>query len=191
MAKASSKSKAIKLAAPVEKIIRKRLGDNVYGVNDESLPQVVGIHLRKMNATLAAAESCTGGLFSALITDIAGSSDYFLGGVVAYSNAVKMEKLNIDRAALEKYGAVSPEICRAMAVNVRHIFNATYGVAITGIAGSDGGSKNKPVGFIYIAVSGPKRTFVIKNLFLGDRLTNRRSAALRALDLLRLELIKE
>lgn len=189
MAKAASKPKAARLANAIEKKIRGRFGLTVFGLNEESLATVVNKLLRQKKQTLSAAESCTGGLLSSLLTDIPGSSDIYAGGVVAYSDEVKRSKLHLDAKLLNKYGAVSRETAKAMAENVRKLFKTTYGISITGVAGPGGGSKEKPVGLVHIAIAGPKKTTTVKNLFLGDRLTNRRSAALRALDLLRRELL--
>ncbi|OGW82550.1 MAG: competence/damage-inducible protein A [Omnitrophica bacterium RIFCSPHIGHO2_02_FULL_51_18] len=188
MAKAPSKPKAMKLADRMERTIRKRLKEKVFGVNRESLSVVVGNLLRKRKATLAAAESCTGGLFSNFVTDTAGSSVYFAGGIVAYSNRIKQSALKVNGASLRKLGAVSAPVAREMAKNVKLLFQTDFGVGITGIAGPGGGSAKKPAGLVYIAITGPRRTRVTKNLFLGDRATIKKSAALKALDLLRLEL---
>lgn len=188
MVKAASRVKALRLAAKLERTIRARFKEKVYGVNHDSLASVTGQILRNKKRSLASAESCTGGLFSSLVTDIPGSSDYFKGGVITYSNEVKKSLLGVDDNTLKRAGAVSRQTALQMARKVRKILKSSYGVAITGIAGPDGGSLKKPAGLVFIAVSGPERTVVSKNLFLGDRAVIKLSAALKALDVLRLEL---
>lgn len=189
MAKAASRARAVRKIGLIEKKIRRRLGRFVYETGDRTLAHVVGDLLRKKRATLAAAESCTGGLFSNFVTDVSGSSDYFLGGLVTYSNKIKRSTLGIREDFLRRHGAVSAEVAREMAQRLRRLFHATYGVSITGIAGPSGGSRRKPVGLVYTAVAGPKRTVVLKNLFLGERAVIKKSSAFRALDMLRLELM--
>ncbi len=190
MAKAASRPTALRRAGRIETIIRRRLKRSVFGVNEESLAGVIGKMLRKNKSTLSVAESCTGGLFSSTLTDIPGSSDYFMGGLIAYSDEIKRSALGVDERLLLKYGAVSGTVARAMAKNVKRVFKTHFGVGITGIAGPGGGSAKKPVGLVYIAVAGPKRVFAVKNLFVGDRATLKKSAVLKALDLVRLELLK-
>lgn len=141
--------------------------------------------------TLAAAESCTGGLLSAMITDVSGSSEYFLGGVVAYGNDVKRSILGVKASTLKRYGAVSGPTAMEMAAGVRKALKADIGVSITGIAGPTGGSAKKPVGTVYMAVSagdGKKRglgkTLVRKFLFKGNRVSIKRQSAAAALNML-------
>ena len=149
----------------------------------------VGEILRKRGLTLAVAESCTGGLLSSLITDVPGSSDYFRGGVVAYSNEVKERVLGVPRKILETVGAVSPECARAMAEGVRRLTNADLALATTGIAGPTGGTPQKPVGLVYVALAHPDGTEVREHRFAGTRRGNKYSAAHGALELL-LEFLK-
>ena len=144
----------------------------------------VGEILRKRGLTLAVAESCTGGLLSSLITDVPGSSDYFRGGVVAYSNEVKERVLGVPREILETVGAVSPECARAMAEGVRRLLNADLALATTGIAGPTGGTPTKPVGLVYIALAHPGGIEVREHRFVGSRRGNKCSAAHGALELL-------
>ena len=144
----------------------------------------VGEVLRKRGLTLAVAESCTGGLLSSLITDVPGSSDYFRGGVVAYSNEVKERVLGVPREILETVGAVSPECARAMAEGVRRLLNADLALATTGIAGPTGGTPTKPVGLVYIALAHPSGVEVREHRFVGARRGNKHSAAHGALELL-------
>ncbi|MGY4706759.1 CinA family protein [Candidatus Bipolaricaulota sp. J31] len=145
----------------------------------------VGELLRENGLTLAVAESCTGGLVSSLITDVPGSSDYFLGGVVAYSNEVKEKVLGVPRNILESVGAVSAECARAMAEGVRRLMGADIGLATTGIAGPTGGTPTKPVGLVYIALSHPEGTLVREFRLTGSRRGNKHSAAHEVLTLLR------
>ena len=155
-----------------------------------TLSSSLGKLLLKNKQTLAVAESCTGGLLSHWITETPGSSNYFIGGIISYSNTVKHEQLGIDRAVIKKQGAVSPQVATLMAKNVRQLLKADYGIGITGIAGPDGGSKLKPVGLIYIAVAGKRKIFCKKFQFFGTRSEIKSRAAHKALDLLKLELLK-
>ncbi len=189
MAKFTSRQQAEKEVTRVEKIIRKKLGRYVYGVGEETLASAVGKLLRQKKMTLSAAESCTGGLFSSLITDVPGSSDYFLGGVVAYHNKIKMSQLNIPETLLKKYGAVSPQVASQMARNVKKIFRSAIGIGITGIAGPSGGTPQKPVGLVYAAVSTPKKTILRQLNLRGSRSEIRNRAAHEVLNTLRLFLL--
>jgi nicotinamide-nucleotide amidase len=190
MSKASGKAGALRGAARLEALIRKKFGSAVYGVDGETLQSAVGKLLKKRGRTIAAAESCTGGRLSSLLTEVPGSSDYFLGGVIAYHNRVKRDLLSVRQDILEKRGAVSEETAKAMAKSVRVKFKADFGVAITGIAGPSGGTQRKPVGLVYTAVAGPKRTRVFHKIHFGARRDIQESAARNALNLLRLELLK-
>lgn len=134
--------------------------------------------------TLATAESCTGGLIAKLITDVAGSSGYFRGGVVSYSNAVKTDLLGVPEEQLAAHGAVSAQVARAMAVGVLHRTGADFAVAVTGISGPGGGSAAKPVGLTYVAVAGMDAAEVRRYLWSGDRSANREATARAALELL-------
>ena len=118
---------------------------------------------------MAVAESCTGGLLSSRITDIRGSSDYFVGSIVSYSNETKTNVLNVNPETIEKYGAVSEQTALEMAVNVKNILKSDIGISITGIAGPDGGCEEKPVGLVYIGYSDSKQTFAVRNQFPGKR----------------------
>jgi len=162
----------------------------IYGYDDELLEQVIGRLLIEKNASLSTAESCTGGYIAHLITSIAGSSAYFKGSMVAYDNQVKEKQLEISATLLEKHGAVSREVVEQMAVGVRQKLNTTYALATSGIAGPDGGTAEKPVGTIWIALAGPD--FVNSKLFhfREHRGRNIRRSALTALEILRQELIR-
>ncbi|MGB2907125.1 MAG: competence/damage-inducible protein A [Candidatus Aminicenantaceae bacterium] len=173
-----------KLMRPVDAMIE-RLGEDVFTVRDEELEDVIGNLLSKEGATLAVAESCTGGLLGHRITNVSGSSAYFLEGVQSYSNEAKIRLLGVPPSFLKNHGAVSPEVAAAMADNIRAGSGATYGLSITGIAGPTGGSKIKPVGLVYISLAGPDETQTEKNLFLGDRITVKQRASQSALDMLR------
>ncbi len=141
----------------------------------------LGEILRGRGMTLAVAESCTGGLLAHMVTDVPGSSDYFLGGVVAYANSVKREVLGVREETLDKYGAVSAETAREMAAGVRRLLGADVAVGITGIAGPGGGTPEKPVGLVYIGMSTPDGEMVERHEWDGDRWENKASSAERAL----------
>lgn len=165
------------------------LGDTVYSQKDDSLEKVVGDLLRARNATVATAESCTGGLLAGRLTEVAGSSDYFISGVVSYANEAKMDLLGVPRELIETHGAVSEEVAAAMARGVRERANTTYGIGITGIAGPGGGSAEKPVGLVYLALADAQTSQVRKLMFPGDRQFIRTLSVNAALDLLRRSLL--
>jgi PncC family amidohydrolase len=129
----------------------------------------LGQRLAAASATVAVAESCTGGLIAHRLTNVPGSSVYFMGGVVAYADAAKSALLGVPAAIIEEHGAVSESVARRMAEGVRGRFNAVFGVGTTGIAGPGGGTMDKPVGLVYIALAGPRETVVHRMLFEGDR----------------------
>jgi nicotinamide-nucleotide amidase len=170
---------------PVVAEVLSRLGDVVYGLDGESLEATVLSLLRSRGETLAVAESCTGGLFGARVTSVPGSSDVFLGGVVSYSNALKESLLGVSRATLEVHGAVSEECAREMAAGACARTGASWGVSVTGIAGPDGGTDEKPVGLVFIGVHGPDGTTVERNVFPGGREAVRARSATWALGMLR------
>ncbi|MCS7239909.1 MAG: CinA family protein [Candidatus Bipolaricaulota bacterium] len=144
----------------------------------------VGELLRARGLTLAVAESCTGGLLGMRLTEVPGASDYFRGGLIAYSNAVKQELLGVPGEVLAKHGAVSPECARAMAEGARRLFRVDLALAITGIAGPTGGTPEKPVGLVYIALAHPQGVVVERHDFRGSRQGVRWSASEAALALL-------
>jgi len=185
MVKSDSRKEALLKARRVEKKIRKRLGRHVYGVDEETLSSAVGKLLKAKRKTLAAAESCTGGLLSSRLTDVPRSSDYFLGSLVAYHNRIKVAHLDIPPGLLKKYGAVSAPVAKKMAQNIRKKYAADIGIGITGIAGPSGGSRLKPVGLVYIALSTKNKTFCRKKIFLGARHEIKSRAADEALNILR------
>lgn len=125
--------------------------------------------LLAQNQTLTTAESCTGGLIGKRLTDLPGSSAWYLGGIIAYSNEFKQRLLNVPEEILEAHGAVSPETAHTMAAHARKAAKADFAIAVTGIAGPDGGSPEKPVGLVYIAIASPNGTEVFEHRFSGDR----------------------
>jgi nicotinamide-nucleotide amidase len=149
-----------------------------------NLEKKIGDLLREPGWTLSAAESCTGGLVSDRITNVSGSSDYFKGGIVSYSNRAKAEHLSIPMKYIERYGAVSPQVARRMAQGVRKVFHTTFGLSTTGVAGPTGGTKKTPVGRVFIAVSNGKRTLVRRETFKGGRRAIKKEAAEKSLKLL-------
>ena len=170
---------------PVVEKICGLLGEDVYGVDVDSLEQVVGDGLRQRGLTLAVAESCTGGLLSKRITDIPGCSDYYLGGVCSYANSVKMNVLGVKKETLDAVGAVSPEVAEQMAEGVARALGADIGVGTTGIAGPGGGTDDKPVGLVYISVWYKGQHFTRKMQSMNGRDRIRMQAASTALDLIR------
>jgi len=181
--------KAIQVA---DAIIRRELGISIFSDNNEALEAVVVRLLKQRKETLATAESCTGGLIADMITNVAGASESFLAGYVTYANSAKSDVLNVDSKLIEKHGAVSDAVARAMAEGARTRAACTYGLATTGIAGPMGGSEEKPVGTVYIALASvSSRTAVKKFLFPTDRETFKQLAARAALDLLRRRLLSE
>lgn len=169
--------------------IEDELEDAVYSSRGESLEQIVGYYLQMRNATLAVAESCTGGLLSERITSISGSSRYFVGGAVVYSNEVKTEFAGVPARLIAKYGAVSREVAVAMAEGIRKRCQATLGVGITGVAGPKGGTPEKPVGLVYHALASETGTEVVERNFPGDRKRIRWFASQQALDMMRRKLM--
>lgn len=169
--------------------IEDELEDALYSSKGESLEQIVGYYLQMRNATLAAAESCSGGLVAERITSISGSSRYFLGGAVVYSNELKIEFAGVPADLIAKHGAVSAEVAIAMAEGIRRRCKATLGVGITGVAGPTGGTPDKPVGLVYHALSGERGTEVVEKKFPGDRKRVRWFASQQALDMVRRKLV--
>ena len=169
--------------------IEDELEDALYSSKGETLEQIVGYYLQMRNATLAAAESCTGGLLAERITSISGSSKYFLGGAVVYSNELKTEFADVPADLINKHGAVSAEVAIAMAEGIRKRCKATLGVGITGVAGPTGGTPDKPVGLVYHALSGERGTEVVEKKFPGDRKRVRWFASQQALEMVRRKLM--
>jgi nicotinamide-nucleotide amidase len=161
------------------------LGDAIYSRKGESLEQIVSYLLQMRGMTLAVAESCTGGLLASRITTVSGSSRYFLGGAVVYSNELKTQFANVPRTLIQEHGAVSREVAAAMAEGIRKRCLSSYGVGITGVAGPSGGSEAKPVGLVYIALAGDEGTQVVERNFPGDRKRIRWFASQQALEMIR------
>ncbi len=168
--------------------LREILGDLAYGADEQTLAEVVGVKLGARRKRLAVAESCTGGLIAKLLTDVPGSSDYFTYGWVTYSNEAKIRQLGVDRALVEKHGAVSEEVARAMAKGARDRADTDFAIAVTGIAGPGGGTEQKPVGLVYIAVDAGDLLDVQRYIFSHTREHIRYRAALMAINMLRLRL---
>jgi nicotinamide-nucleotide amidase len=174
----------------IEGDFRKALGTDVFARDDDTLEGVVGNLLRSRGQTLALAESCTGGTLAGRITDIGGSSDYFLGAAVTYANAAKTDLVAVDPSTLERFGAVSEETAREMALGARRRFGATIGMSVTGIAGPGGGTPEKPVGTVHVALDAADGTRLHRRLlFSGDRSLIRRWTTSAALTMLRLHLL--
>jgi nicotinamide-nucleotide amidase len=186
----SEKQRNQELLEQVDRELRKRIGTGIYGIDGDTFPKVIGRTLREANATLALAESCTGGEAGGLLTSEPGASDFFLGGVVAYANDVKINTLGVKAFTITEAGAVSEACAKEMAEGVRRITNATVGISITGVAGpvsdKDRGKPNeKPVGTVCFGVATVKSAKAISKFFSGDRERIRRAAAYFALDLAR------
>jgi nicotinamide-nucleotide amidase len=165
--------------------LREALPHRVYSDDGRDLPQVVVGILRERGLTIALAESCTGGLLAARLTDVPGASEVFQRGFVTYANAAKVEQLGIEAVLLDRAGAVSEEVAAAMAAGARRVAGAQVGVGITGIAGPDGGTPEKPVGLVFIAIDGPFGRSVRRNLFPGGRERVRYQSTQVALETLR------
>ena len=172
----------------IESYITEKVGEYVVASEDIPLSAVIGRKLIEKGETLSLAESCTGGLLGAEFTDISGSSAYFLGGIIAYSNDIKENILGVNHQTLLEHGAVSRETAEEMARNVREKFQASYGISITGIAGPTGGSPEKPVGTVWIGLSTSGKTIAQKFIFTTDRDVNRKRAVGMALSMILEEL---
>lgn len=169
--------------------IEDELQDAVYSSNGESLEQIVGYYLQMRNSTLAAAESCTGGLLAERITSISGSSRYFVGGAVVYSNELKTQFADVPSELIAKHGAVSREVAASLAEGIRKRCESTLGVSITGVAGPTGGTEEKPVGLVYVGLASEGRTEVVERKFPGDRKRIRWFSSQQALDMVRRKLM--
>ena len=172
-------------------VLKGILGDVIYSEMDDTLEGCIGRMLALYGRTLSTAESCTGGMISSLITSVPGSSAYFLGSVTSYANSVKTGVLGVPENVIEKYGAVSSECVAAMAEGVRKLTGSDYSVATSGIAGPGGGSEEKPVGLVWIAVSSAKGTETFKAVFKNNRKRNIERFASTALNYLRIKVVNE
>ena len=184
-AKGKDTEKADSLISKMEKQVRERIDKLIFGVDDDTLEGVVGRMLRKKGLTLAVAESCTGGLISDRITDIPGSSEYFMIGAVTYSNRAKSEVLKVPEDMIKRYGAVSREVAQAMAEGIRKISGTDIGIGVTGIAGPSGGPQEKPVGLVHIALSAEDKICHREYRFGVERLRNKSFTAYMAIEMLR------
>lgn len=191
LATAGKREDAVSLLDRAETDIRMELGDAVFGVGDETLEYTVTALLRKYCKTIAIAESCTGGLVSDKLTNIPGVSEFFLEGVVAYSNKAKVDILGVPRELILEYGAVSPQVAKAMAEGVRKRASANIGIGITGIAGPTGGTKEKPVGLVYIGIVTDNHAEVKKCQFRGSRVDVKKFSANTSLNMTRLQLLHQ
>ena len=169
--------------------IEERLGDAVFAFRGERMEEVVGLRLAVAGFTLATAESCTGGLVAERLTDVPGSSSYFMEGVVTYSNEAKTRLLGVPAELIEEHGAVSAEVAEAMAEGVKRRAGVDFGLSVTGVAGPGGGTEEKPVGLVYVALADDAHTEHKRLLLPGDRHLIRTRASQFALDLLRRRLI--
>jgi nicotinamide-nucleotide amidase len=181
----ASGAAAAKLAAEAEAVVQRILGENIFGRDDEEIEQVVVKLLRQKQKTLAVAESCTGGLLANRITDVPGASEIFLGGVVSYANVAKEKFLGVRAETLAAHGAVSEAVAREMAVGARGKFGSDLAIAMTGIAGPAGGTPEKPVGTVFIALASAAGVEVKKFLNVWDRATFKQVTATQALEWLR------
>jgi nicotinamide-nucleotide amidase len=171
--------------------LTKILGNYVYGTDQQSLEEVVGNLLKAKNIKVAVAESCSGGMLGEMITNVPGSSGYFQGGVISYNAKIKEELLKVPQEIIKKYGEVSEQVARLMAEGVRKCCYSDMGISITGIAGPGGATEKKQVGLVYIALANGKKTLIQKHQLFGNRQQIRLRASRRALNLLRMYLIKK
>lgn len=161
----------------------------MFSTHGESLEQIVGYYLQMRGATLATAESCTGGLLAERITSVPGSSRYFLGGAVVYDNSLKTALADVPAKLIAEHGAVSEPVAAALAQGIRKRCNSTIGVGITGIAGPGGGTEQKPVGLVYVALADENKTEAVERKYPGDRDRIRHWASQQALDMVRRRLM--
>lgn len=184
-AKAKDKLTARNTIKPIEEEIKRRVGQYLYGFDNDTIERIVAKLLFKSKKTISIAESCTGGLMAHKLTNIPGISQYFNMGIVSYSNSSKHDLLNVREETIRKYGAVSEQTAREMAEGVRQCSNSDIGVSITGIAGPDGGTIGKPVGLVYLGYSDSDTSYVEKHIFKDDRLDIKERSANYALHLVR------
>ena len=187
--RAASRDAAQRRVDQLVEQIEEELGDFVFSDNGDSMEQIVGYYLQMRGATLAVAESCTGGLVGERITSVSGSSRYFAGGAVVYSNVLKTGLADVPAELIEKHGAVSHEVATALAEGIRRRCGTTLGLGITGIAGPNGGTPEKPVGLVFHALASESGTEVVERKFPGDRKRIRWFASQQALDMVRRKLM--
>ncbi|MBI5723065.1 MAG: competence/damage-inducible protein A [Planctomycetes bacterium] len=188
--RAADRQAAGKLSDQAIAELRGRLGNLVVGEGEQTMAGVAGELLRRKNATLATAESCTGGMIGQLVTSVSGSSDYYLGGIVSYSYEAKTALLDVPAELLAAHGAVSHQVAEAMAKGAKQRFASTWAISVTGIAGPTGGSEAKPVGLVFIGLAGPDGSIAVhRHILPGTRDIVRLRSSLTALNHLRLALI--
>lgn len=184
--KGETREEAVERSEKLISFIKQKAGLFIYGYSKETtLSEAVGVLLKSQNLTIATAESCTGGLIAAQITDIPGSSDYMLGGIVSYANEVKVNQLGVKQEDLDSVGAVSKEVALQMAKGVAEHLGSDVGISTTGIAGPGGGTEEKPVGTVWIGVYGAGQHFAVKAFFTKDRIANRERTTVIALEIVR------
>lgn len=188
-AKVDHENEADELISGMEKKIEAILGDNIYGYDDESLEYIVYKLLKNKNMSVSFAESCTGGMISGRLTNVSGVSSVFMDSIVTYSNEAKMKFLGVKEETLKQFGAVSSETAIEMAQGIKRVSVTDFGVSVTGIAGPDGGTPEKPVGLFYIGIASSDKVEAHRFLFPSSREKIRWNATTRALDLLRRELL--
>jgi nicotinamide-nucleotide amidase len=188
-AAAESEDQAVRLIEPVRQEVQRILGPAIYGQEEATLEETVGVLLAERRKTLAVAESCTGGLIGHLLTNVPGISAVFLEGIVAYSNDAKIDVLGVSAKSLAAEGAVSKRVAASMARGARKRSGADFGLATTGIAGPTGGTEEKPVGLVYFGLATPEETLVERVQFVGARTIVKDRAARFALNMLRLHLL--
>jgi nicotinamide-nucleotide amidase len=169
--------------------VEDELGDAIFSRKGETLEQIVSYQLQMRGLTLATAESCTGGMLAERITSLSGSSRYFLGGAVVYSNELKTQFAGVPKELIDRHGAVSREVAKALAEGIRKRCLSSYGIGITGVAGPSGGTEQKPVGLVYIGLAGEEGTQVVERNFPGDRANIRRFSTQQALEMIRRALL--
>jgi nicotinamide-nucleotide amidase len=188
-ARADSPDSALSIAAEMTERVAKRLGSVVYGYDDETLEAAVVRLLRERGKTVATAESCTGGMLAARLTEVPGSSDVFPGGAITYSNAAKSDLISVPSDLIKEYGAVSGVVAESMGVGVKRRFGSDYGIGITGIAGPGGATPGKPVGLVYIALADSEGAQAAESHFTGRRHVIRYRSTQTALVMLRNRLL--
>jgi len=187
--RAASQDEAERQVSQLSDCIEDELGDAVFSTGGETLEQIVGYYLQMRGATLAVAESCTGGMLAERLTSISGSSRYFLGGSVVYSNELKTELADVPAPLIAEHGAVSRQVALALANGIRERTKATFGIGITGVAGPTGGTPEKPVGLVFIGISSEGEAEAVERRFPGDRERIRLWSSFTAMDLLRRKLM--
>ena len=188
-ARAKDDKEADELLNGLEAKIRERLHENIFGIDEETMEKAVAMLMTIKKLTLATAESCTGGLVSSWITNVPGASAFFMRGAICYSNQSKIDTLDVKKLSLDMYGAVSKQVAEEMANGVRKVAGTDIGLSVTGIAGPDGGTPEKPVGLVYIALSTDKETISKEFRMAGERIWIKERAAQSALDMLRRHLL--